>query len=52
VWLAWGRGELHTGFWLLNLREGGHVEDLGVGGSIILEEILKKQDERASIGMI
>jgi hypothetical protein len=23
-----GRGEVHTGFWLGNLKEGGHLEDL------------------------
>jgi hypothetical protein len=27
-----GRGEVHTGFWFVNLREGDQVEDLGVGG--------------------
>jgi hypothetical protein len=31
----WGRGEVHTGFWWGDLREGDHMGDLGVGGRII-----------------
>jgi hypothetical protein len=27
--------ELHTGFWLVNLREIDHLEDLGIDGRII-----------------
>ena len=27
----WGRGGLHTGYRWVNLREGVHLEDLGVG---------------------
>jgi len=26
----WGRGEAYTGFWWRNLREGDHLEDLGI----------------------
>jgi len=37
-----GRGERHTGFWWGNLKERGHVEDLGVDGRIILQWIFKK----------
>jgi hypothetical protein len=32
-----GRGEVHTGFWWGNLREGGHLENPGVDGRIILK---------------
>jgi hypothetical protein len=32
----WGRGEVHTGFWRGNLREGVHLVDLDVHGNIIL----------------
>jgi hypothetical protein len=29
------RGEVHTGFWWGRLKEGGHLEDLGVDGSMV-----------------
>jgi hypothetical protein len=32
-----GRGEVHTGFWLGNLRERDHFEHIGVDGRIILK---------------
>jgi len=38
------RGEMHTGFWLGNVRESVHLEDLGVGGRIILIWIFRKWD--------
>jgi hypothetical protein len=28
---------VHTGIWRGNVGEGDHLEDLGVGGSVILE---------------
>ena len=34
VALCW-RGELYTGFWWGNLREGDHLEDPDIGGRII-----------------
>jgi len=37
-----GRGEVHTGFWWEDLREGDDLEDLGVVGRIILKWIFKK----------
>ena len=39
-----GRGEVHTGFWWENLREGGHLEDPGVDGKIILKWVFEKYD--------
>jgi hypothetical protein len=35
-------GEMHTGFWLGDLRERDHLEDLGVGERILLKWIFKK----------
>jgi hypothetical protein len=36
------RGEVRTGFWWGNLREGDHLEDPDVDGRIILKWIFKK----------
>jgi hypothetical protein len=32
---AWGRGEVHTGFWRGDLRDRNNFEDLGVDGRIV-----------------
>jgi hypothetical protein len=47
-----GRGEVHTAFWWGDLREGDHLEGLGVDGTIILKWILRKLDEEAWTGLI
>jgi hypothetical protein len=39
-----GRGEVLTGFWWGDLREGDHLENPGVEGRIILKRIFKKWD--------
>jgi hypothetical protein len=36
------RGEVHTGFWWGDLREGDHLEDPGIDERIILKWIFKK----------
>jgi hypothetical protein len=40
MWHVWGR-EVHTGFWWGYLGERDQLEDLGVGGRIILKRIPK-----------
>jgi len=37
-----GIGEVHTGFWLGNLKERDHLEDLDVDGRIISRWIFIK----------
>jgi hypothetical protein len=39
-----GKREVHTGFWWGDLRQGDHLEDPGVDGSIILKWIFKTWD--------
>jgi hypothetical protein len=43
---------VHTGFDGENLRERGHLEDLGVDRGIILKCIFRKWDMGAWIGLI
>ena len=38
-------GEVHTGFWWRNLREGDHLEDPGIDGRKILRWDSRKWDE-------
>jgi hypothetical protein len=44
MWRVWGSGEVHTKFWWGVLREGDHLEDLGIHGRVILKWIIKKWD--------
>jgi hypothetical protein len=43
---------VNTGFWLADLRERNHVENLAVDERIILKWILKKWDGAAWTGLI
>jgi hypothetical protein len=42
MWHVWGRGEVHTGLYWGNLREGDHLKDPDVGGRIILKWIFER----------
>ena len=42
MWRVLGTGDVHTGFWMGELREGGYLEDQGVDRRIILKRIFKK----------
>jgi len=41
MWFILGTEEVHMGFGWGNLSERGHLEDLGLGGRIILKRIFK-----------
>jgi hypothetical protein len=36
----WGRNEMHTGFWWVNLKKGDNLQDLSVDGSIVLKLVM------------
>jgi hypothetical protein len=38
---VWGKGEVHTGFWWGDLKEGDDLGDPSIDGRIILKRILK-----------
>ena len=38
------RGDDYTGFWWENLREGDHLEDSGVDGSVIIRWTFRNWD--------
>jgi hypothetical protein len=37
MWHAWRRREMHTGFREEKLKEGGHLEDVGADGPLLLK---------------
>ena len=43
---------MYTRFWWGNVREGDHLGDPGINGSIILRWIFRKWDARAWTGLI
>jgi len=52
MWYVWGIEEVHAGFWWGDLREIGHLLDVGVNRRIILKWIFKKWDWEVWTGLI
>ena len=52
MWHLRGRGEVHTGFWWVYLREGDHLENLDVDARIILKWICKRGNARGGTDLI
>jgi hypothetical protein len=52
MWHVWGRGEVHTGLYWGNLREGDHLKDPDVDGRIILKWIFERLGVGAQTGLI
>jgi hypothetical protein len=51
MWLAWGRGEVFTGFWLGGPKVRDHWDDLGVGGRIELSWALGRKGSMGRTGL-
>jgi hypothetical protein len=49
---VWERQKLNTGFWFGNPSEGGHCEDAGVDGRIMLKLTLKVYTGRVWAGLM
>jgi len=45
-------GDVHAGFWWINLKEKDHIEDTCVDGRIILRWIFRKWDVGTRTGLI
>jgi len=52
MWHVYLKGEFYGAIRWGNLQESGHLEGLGVDGSIILNFILKKKGERSLTGFM
>jgi hypothetical protein len=48
----WGRNEMHTGFWWVNLNKRDNLQDLVVEGSIILKLVMNTYYGRLWHGFI
>ena len=43
----WGRGDVCTGFWWVNLRDRDHLEDPGLDERMILKWIFRNSEVRS-----
>jgi hypothetical protein len=41
-WHVVGRRDINTGFWWVYLKERDYLEELGLNGTLILQQIFKK----------
>jgi len=48
----WGRKEMHTGFWWVNLKKRDNLQDRGVDDSIILNLVMNTYYGRVLTGFI
>ena len=48
----WGRNEMHTGFWWVNLKKRDNLQDLGVDCSIILKLVMNTYYGRVCTGIV
>jgi hypothetical protein len=49
MWHIWGTGVVHMGFWLGDLSERDHFEDLGRDGRMLLRGIFKNWGEEQGL---
>ena len=52
MWHLRRRGNVHTGFWRENLKEGDHLEDADIDGRVILKWIFEKWNGGTWTGFI
>jgi hypothetical protein len=52
MWYVWETEEVHTRFWLGDVRKRACFEDIGVDGKIILKWIVQKWNEELWTGLI
>jgi hypothetical protein len=49
MWHVWGTGDVHTEFWLGDLRGRDHLTDLGLDGRTIIKRIRRRKGQVAGV---